>query len=100
MSQLHELKTDPEPFKQVWHARKTFELRRDDRNFKVGDVLHLRELERRVELFNDKTIYTGRGLLVLVIYLLRGPEYGLPEDFVVMSIKLLTRLDGGQPVGM
>ena len=97
VSQLHELKTDPEPFKQVWHSRKLFELRKNDRGFKAGDVLHLREHDRAV----PEGRYSGKSILVLVVYVLDSvEERGLKKEFVAMSIKLLARLDGGQPVGM
>jgi hypothetical protein len=44
----HELKTDPQVFDDVVGGRKTFEIRKDDRGFEVGDSLKLR-----------KTRYTG-----------------------------------------
>ena len=40
---IHELKTLPEYFEAVRKGDKTFELREDDRNFKVGDYLALNE---------------------------------------------------------
>lgn len=99
MSQLHELRTDPEAFKQVWHSRKIFELRKNDRDFKAGDVLHLREYTPLRK--EGDPHYSGKSILVLVVYVLEdAPEWGLMEGFVAMSIKLLVRLDGGQPVGM
>jgi len=39
----HVLKTDPEVFEALVSGRKTYELRRDDRGFAVGDRLTLRE---------------------------------------------------------
>ena len=34
---VHELKILPEYFWQVWHGNKTFELRKNDRNYNAGD---------------------------------------------------------------
>ena len=65
----HELKTWPDYFQAVWEGRKLFELRRDDRDFKVGDHLNLREWDP------VSGEYTGRGVLVRVTYILR-PEHG------------------------
>ena len=41
----HALKTHPEPFAAVCLGHKTCEVRKDDRGFKVGDVLLLEEYE-------------------------------------------------------
>ena len=38
---LHELKIDPEPFDMIRAGKKTFELRKNDRDFRAGDVLRL-----------------------------------------------------------
>ena len=39
----HVLKTDPEPFQASWDRLKPFEIRNDDRKFKQGDDVTLRE---------------------------------------------------------
>lgn len=51
----HELKTWPEFYEEVEQNRKLFEIRRDDRNFKVGDVLWLREYTLGVGLSGRET---------------------------------------------
>ncbi len=104
---LHELKNHPVPFRDVWSSRKTFEIRVDDRQFEVGDVLHLREWDKLPERSPEAadqsgagTVptldagrgYTGCSVLVLVLHMLRGPAYGLAEGSVCMSLKLLVRL--------
>jgi hypothetical protein len=75
---LHELKTWPEYFQAVWDCRKTFEVRKDDRGFRVGDRLLLRE-------WSPEGGYTGRQLTARVRYVLADFE-GLAPGWVVMGI--------------
>jgi hypothetical protein len=88
----HELKTWPEPFQAVLDGRKRYEIRKDDRGFAVGDVLHLREF--RVDIakhgigghgIGDGGEYTGRSVRVRVTYVTHG-RWGLPAGLCVMSI--------------
>lgn len=80
---VHELKTWPKYFEAISENRKQFEVRKDDRGFQVGDVLHLKEWNEIQE------IYTGMELLVQVSYILKGGQFGIEEGFCVMGIKLL-----------
>lgn len=76
----HELKILPEHFQEVWLGHKTFELRKDDRGYEVGDILALREW--------DGVKYTGSGIAVRVTHILRDcPDYGLMNGFCIMSIR-------------
>ena len=78
---FHELKTWPEFFEPVWTGEKTFELRKDDRGFRAGDTLKLREfIPKHGE-------YTGRVITALVTYILGG--MGLEKDYVAMSTLVL-----------
>ncbi|EAH2686743.1 DUF3850 domain-containing protein, partial [Listeria monocytogenes] len=45
MTKLHELKTMSEYFAAVAEERKTFEIRKNDRDFKIDDYLLLKEFE-------------------------------------------------------
>ncbi|MBQ0097361.1 MAG: DUF3850 domain-containing protein [Oscillospiraceae bacterium] len=74
---IHELKIKKKYFYDIIKGIKKFEVRKNDRNFKVGDYLALNEFEED---------YTGRSCLVKVIYLLDNPEY-CKEGFVVMGIR-------------
>lgn len=76
---IHELKTKPEPFNAVVSGQKTFEFRRFDRQFAVGDNLLLREY------LVDKKEYTGRSISVNVTYILSS-GYGIPSGYCIMSI--------------
>ena len=74
----HELKILPQYFEKVWDGNKTFELRKDDRNYKVGDNLRLLEF--------DKGTYTGRECNRTISYILKDVEkYGLKEGFVILG---------------
>lgn len=76
----HDLKIDPPMLAVVASGHKTFEYRRNDRDFKPGDVLNLQGFDR------VKGIYTGGSVVRRVGIVLYGPDYGVPEDFCVMSL--------------
>lgn len=84
MTRIHDLKIWPQFFQPVDDGIKRFEGRKDDRNYKVGDILVLRE-------FNPITKeYTGRKIARGVTYVLHSYEsHGLADDYVVMSLDLL-----------
>jgi ribosomal protein S17 len=75
----HKLKTWPEYFEQVENRAKTFEIRKNDRNFNVGDILELEEFEPANKL------YTGRIISVIVTYILDKQPF-VPEGYVCMAI--------------
>ena len=78
----HELKILPQYFQAVWIDTKTFELRKDDRDYQCGDILVLREW--------DGENYTGSAICVKVTYILRNAEkYGLKDGYVIMGIRHL-----------
>lgn len=79
----HELKTWPEFFESVSSGRKPFEVRKNDRDFKVGDVLILKEWDP------EKELYSGRVLYKTVTYLLPGGSFGIDPDYCVMGLGVL-----------
>lgn len=85
----HELKTDPEVFDAVATGCKTFEIRRDDRGFELGDELILKRTRfTGVEMQNGEPLeYTGKAETRIVTHLLRGPIYGLSAGWVILSIR-------------
>ncbi|MDU2108471.1 ASCH/PUA domain-containing protein [Clostridium sp.] len=75
----HALKILPEYFEDVVIGKKTFELRKNDRGFALGDILTLKEFS------GDK--YTGKEVNKLVTYILTGGKYGLEDGYVILGIK-------------
>jgi ASC-1-like (ASCH) protein len=87
----HELKTWPPFFQAIEDGRKTFEVRRNDRGFNAGDVLHLREFDpSKVCTVRE---YTGNQMRVKVTYVLSGEQLGIKDGFCVMGIRFLTDED-------
>ncbi|RJO61076.1 MAG: DUF3850 domain-containing protein [Dehalococcoidia bacterium] len=90
MSKTHHLKTDHDMFRAVIAGKKTCEIRFDDRGFKVGDTLILKEtLYTGEEMKGSESmplIYTGYEHMTKIKHILRGPVYGLMEGWVILSI--------------
>ena len=81
MARVHVLKTWPEQFRAITDGIKTHEVRDNDRGFRVGDYLRLREYELR------RSAFTGRDCYVLITYI-SDNEAWCKTGFVVMSVSL------------
>jgi ASCH domain. len=79
VNKIHDIKIWPEFFDAVQSGRKNFEIRKNDRDYKVGDILLLREWDKELG-------YTGKAELKRVTYLVQA-EFGLPDDICVMSLE-------------
>lgn len=78
MAKVVEKKILPEYFKAIIEEKKHFEIRKDEDNLQIGDILILKE-------WNGKE-YTGRSVSVKVTYILRNtPEYGLMEGYIIVG---------------
>jgi hypothetical protein len=76
----HELKTLPEYFLDICSRSKNFELRKNDRNYKVGDHLILKEF--------DGEKLTGNQVKRTITYILDDVEqYGLMNGFCIMGLE-------------
>lgn len=75
----HELKILPQYFDDVASGKKNFEIRKADRDFKVGDFLILKEWEGG--------LYTGRNMIAKVDYIYQGDgSYGLSEEYCILGL--------------
>lgn len=73
----HELKIWPEFFDPIMLGKKNFEVRKNDRGFKEGDHLILKEW------LPSEQKYTGRELTTVVTYM---TDWEQKPGFVVMGI--------------
>jgi hypothetical protein len=95
----HELKTLPAYFDRLEDGSKTFEVRRDDRGFQMGDELWLREYDPdRCVAHNIRhtrcAAYTGRELEFKVGFVFKA---GVGVDLGGYVILSLLPMDGGDP---
>lgn len=89
MTTKHELKCWPEFFDAIEEGSKPFDLRRNDRKFKVGDKILFRR-------FNDKTAqYTGAQLERRITYVMEGigpgcitPVMGLARGYCILGLAI------------
>lgn len=78
----HELKSLPEFFQAVWIGDKTFEIRKNDRDFKERDEVILNEFEPE-DPYDDG--YTGRRIYGVIRYITRFEQ---KDGYVVFALKV------------
>ncbi|BFO64100.1 DUF3850 domain-containing protein [Chryseobacterium sp. KCF3-3] len=76
---LHVLKTLNPYFDDVFHRRKDFEVRENDRNFQVGDRVQL------IEIVQEGS--PQRYVLKEIKYILHGGQFGIVPGWVVLGLK-------------
>lgn len=82
----HELKCLKKYFTQVLLGKKNFELRKNDRDYKVGDILQLHEVINNPDDLGAAVKYTGRSVYRKVTYILTDYP-ALQQGYVILSIK-------------
>jgi len=76
---VHELKIKQKYFIDILISGKRFEIRKNDRGFQVGEILHLKAID------DDTNEYTGFEMFVKILYIHEG--LGLQEGYACMSIE-------------
>lgn len=87
---IHELKILPNPFEAKLQGMKPWEYRKDNRGYTIGDIL----IEREYEPVSN--CFTGRNVTEEVVYILRGGQYGIPEDYVIMTTRKIKEGTSGR----
>ena len=81
----HRIKVWPEFFAALLDGTKTFEVRRDDRGYAVGDVLVLQEWDPHYFTNTRNGSYTDQEMEVLITYKLPGGRFGLDPNWCVLG---------------
>lgn len=94
---IHELKCYPEYFEALVSGKKSFEIRKNDRGFQVGDYIALNEYrpdedpyalpngEKPFSRRADNGSYSGEHLLFEITYILDNKQL-LPPGYVALSL--------------
>lgn len=77
----HQLKVWPVYYKRIQSGEKSFELRKNDRDFQTGDFVSLNEWDPKTQT------YSGNQTDVKITYVLQDPKFGLKKGFCVFGFK-------------
>ena len=87
MKKHHDLKILPEPFRLVLRKIKNFEIRKNDRDYAVGDTITLKEF--------DGKEFTGNEIKDRTItYIFKGGKYGLSDEYCILQLDNAYIFDG------
>ena len=81
MPEEHKIKLSSKYFDDVKSGRKSFEIRKNDRNYRVNDILIMQEYTKSGE-------YTDRYIEAVIIYMLEDGNY-LKDGYVALGIEVL-----------
>lgn len=83
---IHKLKTVQPYFDDIWLNGKTFEVRKNDRDFKINDIVMLLEYDPN-DKTNPKTCgYTGKCITGKITYILDDPKY-CKEGYIIFAFQ-------------
>lgn len=76
----HYLKCETEYFQAQEINIKNFEVRKNDRDYQSGDIVHLEETVNGVK--------TGRTLQPkTIVYILKGGQFGIDPDYCILQLR-------------
>ena len=64
-TRMHDLKIWPAHFKELSEGNRTYDVRKDDRGYRVGDLVRLREWDP------SRKTYSGKGMVLRVTWVNR-----------------------------
>jgi len=87
MKKTHHFKTLPEPFEAMWQGQKPFEIRNNDRDYKLGDKFCSQEYDP------IRMTFSGREIWGSITYFVGYEKWGLPAGLCVFGCGDLVNID-------
>lgn len=87
---LHELKIKHKYLVDVSIGKKTFELRKNDRDYQVDDLIHfidIKDEDKKISSWCFEPSIDEDALYKITYVLKDVPEYGLDKDYCILGIK-------------
>lgn len=81
--QYHYLKCEKEFFDAVIEGSKTFEIRKNDRDYKVGDIVYFEEVVQGVPT-GQRSFFGSK-----IKYIFHGGRYGLEEAYCIFCWEVI-----------
>lgn len=78
--QIHTVKLDSIYFGRVANGTKTFEIRRNDRDYQTGDIMHMHEYDSERKVLTDMPIIKAE-----IVY---TSTFNQEDGWIVLGIKL------------
>ena len=86
---IHALKIEPNYYEDIKSGDKSFEVRKNDRNFCTGDYIALNELS------DTRDEYTGRSILVKITSIVNDERF-CKEGYIVMGLRKCFIMENGK----
>lgn len=80
---VHRLKIESRFFDALWDGSKTAEIRKNDRNFKVGDLLYFTQ---QVDICVSYGLSSSRSMATQITHIVEGKEYGIRKGYAMLSL--------------
>lgn len=87
---IHELKIKECYWIDIFKCRKTFEIRKNDRNYRVGDIIHFRPITEDGTYIDIPEKYNT----YVITYVFNDGEYGIDKEYCVLGIREVVIFDG------
>lgn len=88
---IHDLKCIQPFFKEIWAGKKTWELRKDDRGFAIGDGLKLSEYDPELQCYTGLRINARITTMLGAGSGLADQIGGLKKDYCILGIEIVSR---------